>query len=513
MNLAVLLIARASARAREMAVRVALGATSGRLRRQLLAEVIPLSVAGIAGGLLLAWWLLKALLPYLPANTPRVATIGLHGPVVSFAVGASLLVVLLASLLPGRIAARGNPAGTLQQSSRAVAGGGQARNLLVVAQIAVTIILLFGGLLFARSLSALLRVNPGFSSQGVLTMHLAVTRAKYREDIQVADYYRRLVDRVKSVPGVTAAGIVNRLPLSGIAQTGGVEFEGRTGSYDSDWRSATPGYFEAIGIPLRRGRQFTVHDREASATVGLIDERLARRVFGSEDPVGKRFRRALPGLAKQDPWSEIVGVVGHVLNDSLEKDVRPQVYWPETQRTQDRGALVVRTVGHPESYSPAVLDQIRKEDSQQPVYDVRSMEEWLNRTVQSRTLLTGTVALFSVASLLLACLGLYGVVSYTANLRLREFGIRMALGADTGHVRFLVLRHAGKLALCGSAIGLALSWPVGRALQSLLFSVTSGDTVSWILALALLILVAMLAGFGPASKAARADPAVTLRAE
>jgi predicted permease len=513
MNLAVLLIARASARAREMAVRVALGATSGRLRRQLLAEVIPLSIAGTAGGLLLAWWMLKALLPYLPANTPRVTSIALHGPVIAFAAGASLLVVLLASLLPGRIAARDNPAGTLQQSSRAVAGGGQARNLLVVAQIAVTIILLFAGLLFARSLSALLRVNPGFSSQGVLTMHLAVTRAKYHEDSQVAGYYRRLVDRVKSIPGVTAAGIVNRLPLSGIAQTGGVEFEGRTGSYDSDWRSATPGYFEAIGIPLHRGRLFTADDREASAAVGLIDERLARRVFGLEDPVGKRFRRYLPSLAKQDPWTEIVGVVGHVLNDSLERDSRPQVYWPESQRAQDRAALVVRTAGHPESYSQAVVDQIRKEDSQQPVYDVRSMEEWLNRTLQSRTLLTGTVALFSGASLLLACLGLYGVVSYTADLRLREFGIRMALGAGRGHVRGLVLRHAGKLALCGAAIGLALSWPVGRALQSLLFGVTNGDAVSWTLAPALLILVALLAGLGPAGKAARTDPAVTLRAE
>jgi len=513
MNLAVLLIARAGARAREMAVRVALGATSGRLRRQLLAEVIPISVAGTAGGLLLAWWLLRALLPYLPANTPRVASIGLHGPVVAFAVGASLLVVLLASLLPGRIAARNQPSNTLQQSSRSVTGGGQARNMLVVAQIAVTLILLFGGLLFARSLSALLRVSPGFSSQGVLTMHVAVTRAKYREDAQVADYYRRLIDRVKSIPGVTAAGIVNRLPLSGIAQTGGVDFEGRTGSYDSDWRSATPDYFEAIGIPLHRGRLFSANDREGSPRVGLIDEQMARRVFGSEDPIGKRFRRTISSHLKQDPWSEIVGVVGHVLNDSLERDVRPQVYWPETQRAQDRGALVVRTVGHPESYSQAVVDQIRNEDSQQPVYDVRSMEEWLNRTLQSRSLLTGTVALFGGASLLLACLGLYGVVSYTADLRLREFGIRMALGADKGHVRGLVLRHAGKLALCGSALGLALSWPVGRALQSLLFGVTNGDAVSWILAPALLILVALLAGFGPAGKAARTDPAVTLRAE
>ncbi len=513
MNLAVLLIARASARAREMAVRVALGATSGRLRSQLLAEVMPLSLAGISGGLLLAWWLLQALLPYLPANMPRVASIRLNTPVLAFAGAVSLAVVVLASLLPGRIAARSHPAGVLQQSSRSVAGGGQARNLLVVAQIAVPLVLLFGGVLFARSFAELVRVNPGFSSRGVLTMHMAVTRAKHREDERVADYYRRIVDRVKSIPGVTAVGIVNRLPLSGIAQTGGVEFEGRSGSYDSDWRSATPGYFEAIGIPLKQGRLFLDSDRAQSPPVGLIDERMARRVFGSESPIGKRFRRYLPGLSPQDAWSEIAGVVGHIQNDSLEHDPRPQVYWPETQRTQDRASLVVRTAGHPESYAQAVVEQIRKEDPDQPVYDIRSMDEWLGRTLQTRTLLTGMVALFGGASLLLACIGLYGVVSYTADLRLREFGIRMALGAGTGHVRGLVLRHAGKLALWGSALGLTLAWPVGRALQSLLFGVATGDVISWILAPAILISVALLSGFGPAGKAARTDPAVTLRAE
>jgi putative ABC transport system permease protein len=394
-----------------------------------------------------------------------------------------------------------------------VTGGGQARNLLVVAQIAVTLVLLFGGVLFARSFAELIRVNPGFSSQGVLTMHMAVTRAKYREDVRVADYYRRLVERVKTIPGVTAAGMVNRLPLSGIAQTGGVEFEGRAGSYDSDWRSATPGYFEAIGIPLKHGRLFLEFDRPQSPAVGLIDEHMARRVFGFESPVGKRFRRYLPGLSQQDPWAEIVGVVGHILNDSLERDPRPQVYWPETQRTQDRAALVVRTTGHPESYTQAIMEQIRKEEPDQPVYDVRSMEEWVDRTLQTRTLLTGMATLFGAASLLLACLGLYGVVSYTANLRLREFGIRMALGAGAGHVRGLVLRHAGRLALWGSLIGLTLSWPVGRALQSLLFGITGGDVISWLLAPALLISVALVAGLVPAGKAAKADPAVTLRSE
>ena len=281
-------------------------------------------------------------------------------------------------------------------------------------------------------------------------MHMAVTRAKYREDERVADYYRRLVDRVKSIPGVTAAGIVNRLPLTGIAQTGGVEFEGRPGSYDSDWRSATPGYFEAIGIPLKQGRLFLDSDRAQSPPVGLIDERMARRVFGSENPVGKRFRRYLPGLSPQDPWSEIAGVVGISRTTDLEHDTRPQVYWPETQRTQDRAALAVRTVAVP---SPTPKSWWNRSGKRTPISRFTTFVPWKNGSaghLQTRTLLTGMVALFGGASLLLACIGLYGVVSYTADLRLREFGIRMALGAGTGHVRGLVLRHAGKTRPAGA---------------------------------------------------------------
>jgi putative ABC transport system permease protein len=379
----------------------------------------------------------------------------------------------------------------------------------------VTLVLLIGGLLFARSFSALLQVKPGFSSGGVLTMHLAVTRAKYREDDRVADYYRRIVARVTSVPGVIAAGIVNRLPFSGVAQTGGVEFEGRTEHYDSDWRSATPGYFQAIGIPVKQGRLFQDSDRPQSMRVGLIDERLATRVFGPGSPIGKRFRRYLPTFSQQDqdPWTVIVGVVGHILNDNLEQDLRPQVYWPETQRTQDRGALVVRTIGSPGTYVHAVVAQIRKEDRDQPVYDVRTMKQWVDRTLQRRTLLTGLVALFGGASLLLACVGLYGVVSYTASLRRREFGIRMALGADGVQVRALVLRHAGKLALTGCAIGLGFVYPISRALHSLLFGISSWDAAAWVFGPALLITVGLLAGFGPAWKAAKTDPAVTLRVE
>jgi putative ABC transport system permease protein len=507
MNLGVLLLARASARSREMVVRAALGASPVRLRGQMLAELMPLSVAGAAGGALLAQWMLSALLPLLPAEIPRVESIGLHGPVLGFAVALSVLVVIAAGLLPARFASRA------YLGSRTVAAGGRAQNVLVMAQVAVTLVLLFGGGLFARSLVALLQVNPGFTTGGVLTLHLAVTRAKYPQDRQVAEYYDRILDRVRAAPGILAAGIVNRLPLSGVAQTGGVEFENKPeiGYVNADWRSATPGYFEAIGIPLKRGRLFTASDRENAPLAGLIDEQLARKVFGGSDPIGKRFRDSAGGV--HGPWTQIAGVVGHILNEGLEKDARPQVYWPEAQRAQDRAVLVVRTAGHPESFASAVVERIRSENSDQTVYYVRSMEEWKKQSLGTRNLMTGLVGLFGGASLLLACLGLYGVVSYAARLRMREFGIRMALGAPSGHVRRLVLVCAGRLALGGSAIGLALAWPVARSLQSFLYGVSSGDSVVLVTAPVVLLAAALLAGLGPARRASRIDPAITLRAE
>jgi putative ABC transport system permease protein len=506
MNLAVLLIARATARAREMAVRIALGASHARLRRQMLAEVLPLSLAGTAGGLLVAWWMLQALLPLLPASTPRIETIGLQGPVLAFAIVVSLAVVMLASLLPAATLP-----GALTTPGASQRGG--PRNALVIAQVAITLILLFAGLLFARSFSALLQVDPGFAPHQALTMHLAVTRAQFPEDAQIAAYYQRLIDRVRSVPGVTAAGFVNRLPLSGLIQNGGIAFEGRETPLSAEWRAVTPGYFDALGIPLKRGRLFAESDRTDSPAVCLIDEQLARQIYGNTNPIGQRLRRRFAPDMKQDPWAEIVGVVGHILNETLETDPRPQVYWPTTQRAQDRGALVVRTAGAPESFTTAVIEQIPRENPNQPVYDVRTMEAWVDRTLQSRTLLTGLVALFGGASLVLACLGLYGVVSYSAELRLREFGIRLALGAGAAHVRRIVLNQTAKLALAGAALGLILAWPVGRAIESLLYAVRTTDPLSWAAAPILLLCVALLAGLVPATRAARTDPAVTLRAD
>ncbi len=518
-NLGGLLIVRANARAHEFAIRAALGASRARLRRQTLAEVLPLSLAGAGAGVLLAAWLLKLLVQWLPPQLPGSEAIDLHGPVLAFALLLSVLVVLLAGMLPARLAACVRLVETIQQGSRTVASGGALRNTLVIAQIAATLVLVFAGGLLARSLVAVWQVNPGFSPQGVLTLNLQVARAKYPTESQTADYYQRLAARVKTIPGVSAAGVVSLLPFNASIPSGPVEIEGKQGEgrIIGEFSSATPGYFAALGIPLRRGRDFSEQDKEDASPVGIIDEQLARKVFGREEPLGKRFKFGV--ITDKTPWIEVVGVVGHIKSISLEADYRPQVYWPkaqprpEVQRTQERATLVVRTISHPASFTSAVVEQIQKENPEQPVYDVRSMEDRLDQSLQPRYFLTGLVTLFGVAALLLACLGLYGVVSYGVGLRLREFAIRTALGAQVSDVRRLVLGHALRLWVVGSALGLIVAWPVGRALQSQLYGVGGNDVLALAVAPLLLLVTALLAGLGPARRAERVDPAVTLRSE
>jgi putative ABC transport system permease protein len=517
-NLGGLLIVRANARTREFAVRAALGASAARLRRQTLAEALPLSLAGAGAGALLAWLLLNVLVKRLPPQLPDLETIGLHAPALAFALASSVLVTLLAGMLPARLASRARLAAPMRQDSRMAPGGGMVRNALVAAQVAVTLALVFAGGLLTASLVAVMRVNPGFSPQNALTMSLPTSRARYNTEPQVAEYYQRLAARVKTIPGVIEAGVASRLPFSGNYPSGPVEFEDKpNGTANGEFCSVTPGYFSAMGIPLIRGRDFTERDKEGAPPVAIIDEQLARKVFGNEDPLGRRIRFAV--ITDRTPWIEIVGVVGHIRSASLETDPRLQVYWPkaqlrpETQRQLESGTLVVRTAGRPESFSSAVVEQIQKENPDQPVYDVRSMQDRLDQSLQSRNLMTGLVSLFGGSALLLACLGLYGVVAYGARLRLREFAIRAALGAQANDIRWIVLAHTLRLWMFGSAIGLILAWMAGRALKTQLYGVGSADSVALAVAPALLLVIALLAGLGPARRAGRVDPAVTLRSE
>jgi predicted permease len=518
-NLGGLLIVRANARTREFAVRAALGASVARLRVQTLAEGLPLSLAGAGAGALLAWLLLKILVKRLPLQLPVLETIGLHAPALAFALTLSVLVTLLAGMLPARLASRVRLALTMQQGSRSIVGGGSVRNALVAAQIAVTLALVFAGGLLAASLVAVMRVNPGFSPQGVLTLSLPTSRAKYTDEAQVANYYQRLATLVKTIPGVIEAGVASRMPFGGGYPGGPVVFEGMPEKTASgEFCSVTPGYFSAMGIPLTHGRDFTEHDKEGAPPVVIIDEQLARNAFGDEDPLGKRIKFAV--ITDKTPWIEIVGVAGHVRSVSLEADPRLQLYWPkaqprpETQRLlEGQGTLVVRTAGRPDSFTSAVVEQIQRENPDQPAHDVRSMQDRLDQSLQPRNLMTGLVALFGGSALLLACLGLYGVVSYGAGLRLREFAIRTALGARAADIRRIVLAHALRLWIWGAGAGMILAWMAGRALKTQLYKVGSADAVALVFAPALLLVIALLAGLGPARRAGRVDPAVTLRGD
>jgi hypothetical protein len=266
-----------------------------------------------------------------------------------------------------------------------------------------------------------------------------------------------------------------------------------------------------MGIPLHTGRLLSDADREDSPPVGLIDEALARRVYGASNAVGKRMRFSTGST--HGPWVEIVGVVGHVRNESPQVDLRSQIYWPQTQRAQDRAVLVVKTSNDASALAAGVIAAVRQENPEQAVYDVRTLEDWRDRVLQTQQLLTGLVALFGGATLLLASLGLYGVVSHATTLRMREFAIRIALGAHSSDVRRLVLGHAGRLVVTGVGIGLALAVPIGRALQSLLHGVRATDGIALIAAAGSLILVCLVAAAGPARRAMKLEPASALRGE
>jgi putative ABC transport system permease protein len=502
-NVADLLLARASGRQKEFAIRMSLGATRWKVARQFFCETLLIALAGAAAGVLLSTWLVDLLVPALPPGTPRVAEIAVNGPVLLFttllAVGSALAI----SLAPVAHVAAGPERGPSAQ--------GRLRDTLMIVEVACTVALLVSAGLLIRSFASARRTHPGFEPGRVLTLHFAVDRATHgAEDRDVARYLSRLLDRVKSTPGVESAGIVNRLPLAGQTQTFVIEFEGRPGAINIDSRIASPDYFRALGIPILAGRPFREDDTEGRPAVGIIDDRVAREVFGAGDPLGKRFRI---GILPGGPWVEIVGVAGHLRHESLDSDPRPQVYWPYQQRTQDRIAMAVKTTADPAAMAPAVRAAIRAVDPQQPVYDLRPMTAVVERSLLSRRTNLVLVGAFAGLALLLSAVGLYSVISHLTARRSREFGIRLALGADPGNLLRMVLREGFVRAVAGLAAGLALSAAVARLLGSMLHQVGSLDAITYVLVSVLLLLVVLAASYWPARRAAKTDPVDALRCE
>jgi putative ABC transport system permease protein len=515
-NVANLFLARGLSRTKDRALRSALGASRGRLAAQAMTEVLPVVILGALCGTAAAMAGFRVLLAALPPGMPRLKEVGINGSVLGFSAVLLVRVAALVAFWPALQAAGTRLAHTLRIGERSNTGGragAAARELLVVCEVALTVMLVAGSCLLARSFAGIRSVSPGFAPRQSLVAHLAIPRTKYPNDRDLSVFARRILDRVESVPGVVAAGMVNRLPIIGGLQNGPLQFEGVDGPGGrlptANWRTVTPGYFRAIGIPLIAGRLFTEFDREESKQVGLIDAETARRIWPNQSPIGKRFRIAFEGT----PWVEIVGVVGSVRNEGVELAAQAQVYWNYWQRPQERMALVVRTAGDPARWMPSVVASIRAADPEQPVYNTFTMEDVVDRSLSQRRLNALLVGVFAGVSLLLAAVGIYGVMSYAVEQRTREFGIRMALGAKASDVVGRVVMRGAAIGLAGSAIGLAAVGGLSRFLQSLLFHVSATDWVSYSAAAAALIAVALLASFVPAQRAVSTDPMRSLRGE
>ena len=513
-NLTNLLLARGMARRRELAIRTALGAARSHLAEASLAELVPLLALGGVLGMLTAAGVVRAVVPLLPVGLPRTEEIGISLPVLAFSAVVVIVVALLVGVWPALAAARTAPAESLTGLSRGATsapGRTRIRDLLVIGQIATTLLLLVGATLLMRSFLAVRHVSPGFDPARVLSAYVAIPRSQYPLDEQVTAFYARALERIRSLPGVDAVGMVNRLPLGSGNQTGGVQIDG--GAAEAPWpsvetRTASPDYFQALGISIREGRSFLSSDVADAPKVAIVDEQLARTVWPGRSAIGRRLREG-----QGDSWSTVVGVVEHVRHTGLDDRSQPQVYWNYPQRPQDRMALVVKARGDPAALTNAVAAAVREVDPQQPIYDARTLDAVVDRSLGHRRFQMQLLAIFATIALVLAGIGAYGVIAYGVSQRVREFGVRMALGARRGDVIALVLRRGALLFTLGALAGLALATFGVDVLSSLVYGIAPRDTASFALATLVLFVVSIAACYIPARRAARVEPTIALRSE
>jgi predicted permease len=515
-NVANLLMGRAATRRSEMAVRVALGASRGRIAQQLLTE--SLLLAGIAGiaGFFLALMTIAVLSPYLPADLSRAGAVRPDARILAFTALISLGSGIVFGLGPLFGTARVQAGEWLKNNNR-VAGGGQSllRNGLAVAQIAIALILLIGAGLMVRSFVKLIHVEPGFRSEGILTARLSLPRARYPDNPHIAAFERELLDRLHGNPGIQSAGFATYLPLSGSDNGWAFFIEGRaplpTGMFDfAKYRPVSAGYFESLGIPLVRGRSFTHSDeREGSPWVVVVNESLAREYWGAEDPIGQRLRFGSP------TWRTVVGVVGDVRHEGLDGETKPEMYVPmdHAPNVESGPTIVVRTSLDASSAAALVRESISRVDRAMPVDRIETMDQLLSRSVAQPRFRTLVLAAFSILALVMASIGVYGVLNYLVIQRTREFGIRMSMGATQADVLRLVLLRAAALIGAGTCVGLAGAMLLVRFLAKLLFETAPVDPLTFVTVPLLLAIVALLASYVPARRATRADPMIALRYE
>jgi putative ABC transport system permease protein len=522
-NAASLLLARATGRAREVAVLAALGASRLRVAQQFIVESLILATCGALLGFLMSRAAVKAIVAAAGTSLPRSTQIHFDWRVVTFIAGTIVVTVILFGLVPALQATKTNLQDCLRSGGRGASSGGRGvfRSGLVVGQFALSLVLLAGAGLLLRTFAALIGTPTGMSTEHVLTMHIPfpLGSPKYKTPEEAINrFYDPMLERVRSLPGVQNAGMINLLPLQQSGNNGNFAVAGK--SYGSiteqpfaEYRVVSPGYFSTLKIPILRGRDALPSDRAAGQQVVLVNEQLAKRFFPGEDPVGKALQFGTP--SPTNPPTVIVGMVGNVRQSSLTTEPLPELYFPTGQAggALANMTLLVRTSGDPMAVSKSVQNAISAIDPSQPVYLVQTMTDVVRGSVSNSKLYLGLLATFAGVALALAIAGIYGVMAYGVTQRTREFGIRLALGSETARVQRLVVWQGTRLALLGVAIGLPAAYLATKLLSSVLYQVTPGDPLTLFGVAALLATVSVAASYLPSRRVTRVDPIIAMRAD